>query len=200
MGFKQSLEKTLTKFGQNNSPTVVAMGIAAAKGIFRPIFTMRDKKENYETKRYTAIREGLTELIAIPVYFSSGVIGKSVAKKLAVPKNFMSKEIYKKYMAGDTSKEVVNAVKHAEELAKINLPKITTSATFVGVCLSALLIIPGLCSVAIKPIMKGIENKGVRKSMGKQEEIPQLKNPENKVNTFKGLYASSGCGMKVGGL
>ena len=81
MGFKQSIEKQLTKFGKNNSPTVVAMSIAAAKGVFRPAFTMMDTKESYETKRYTALREGLTEVIAIPVYYLSGVAAKKVSKK-----------------------------------------------------------------------------------------------------------------------
>ena len=85
MGTKQILEKQLTKFGQNNSPTVVAMGIATAKGIFRPTFTMMDKKESYETKKYTAIREGLTEVIAIPVYFFSGTASQLISKKLAKP-------------------------------------------------------------------------------------------------------------------
>ena len=44
MGFTSALEKSLTKFGMNNSPSVVAMGVATAKGIFRPMFTMMDKK------------------------------------------------------------------------------------------------------------------------------------------------------------
>lgn len=60
MGVKQSLENKLIKFGKNNSPTLVAMSIAAAKGVFCPAFTMMDTQESYETKRYTAYREGLT--------------------------------------------------------------------------------------------------------------------------------------------
>ena len=200
MGIKQSLERILTKFGQNNSPTIVAMGIAMAKGIFRPTFTMMDKNENYETKRYTAIREGLTELIAIPVYFLSGVIGKSVAKKLAVPKNFMPKDIYRRYMAGDKSAEVLSRVKHAEELAKINLPKITTTSVFIGVCLSALLIIPGLCSVAIKPIMKKFERPKPKDDSGMADVVQQPSVNKTQANTFKGLYMKNNYCMKVGGL
>ena len=38
MGFRDNLAKKLTKFGGNNKPTVIVMGIAAAKGIFRPIY------------------------------------------------------------------------------------------------------------------------------------------------------------------
>ena len=149
MGVKQSLENKLVKFGKNNSPTFVAMSIATAKGIFRPAFTMMDTKESYETKRYTAYREGLTELIAIPVYYLSGVISRAISNKISVPKHFMSKKIYEKYKAGDVSQEVLDAVKHAENMAQLNLPKIKTTSAFIGVCTSALLIIPMLCSLLI---------------------------------------------------
>lgn len=202
MGFKQSLEKSLTKFGQNNSPTLVAMGIATAKGIFRPTFTMMDKKESYETKRYTAIREGLTELIAIPVYYLSGVLSKYVTKKLAVPKNFIKKDIYKKHLAGDTSEEVKSAVKHAEELAKINFSKISSTSAFIGVAISALLVIPLVCSITIKPIMKGIEKRSVKKNaetIQKPETNNALKN-ETQLNTFKGIYSYNNCSLKVGAI
>jgi len=198
MGFKQSLEKTLIKLGQNNSPTYIAMGIAMAKGIFRPTFTMMDKKESYETKRYTALREGLTELVAIPIYYFSGVFSKKAAAKLAVPKNFMSKEMYKRHLAGDKSAEVANAFRHAEELAKINLPKITSGAAFAGVCVSALLLIPFACSVIIKPVMKMIEKRGKNNKISTQSEIKQPEKPINTLNTFKGF--NTNIGMKVGGV
>lgn len=200
MGFKQTLEKTLIKLGQNNSPTYIAMGIATAKGIFRPTFTMMDKKEKYETKRYTALREGLTELIAIPIYYLSGVTSKHVAKKLANPKNFMPKDLYKKHLAGDTSAEVTNAFKHAEELAKINAPKIASTSAFIGVCLSALLIIPLMCSLTIKPVMKRLEKRRENKEL-QQPEIKQPQKPDSAINTFKGLHAyNNPAGMRVGGV
>lgn len=66
------IKKTLESLGKNNKPTYVVMAIAAAKGIFRPTFTMLDKKESPETKKYTALREGLTEIIAIPTYWACG--------------------------------------------------------------------------------------------------------------------------------
>lgn len=203
MGYKQSLEKTLTKFGSSSkAPTYVAMGIATAKGIFRPTFTMMDTKENYETKRYTAIREGLTELIAIPIYWLSGVASDLATKKLAVPKNFMKKELYNKFKSGDTSAEVADAMKKAEELAKNAVPKIKTTTAFIGVALSALLIIPMVCSATIKPIMKSIE-KGKNSKNAEAEKIQAaqpLQKPENNLNTFKGLYKTGHYGMKVGAI
>lgn len=201
MSIKQSLEKRLIKFGKNNSPTLVAMSIATAKGICRPTFTMMDKKENYETKKYTALREGLTELVAIPVYYFSGVVSKKISEKLAVPKHFMPKDIYKKSKSGDMSQEVKSAVEHAESLAKINLPKISTATAFIGVCVSALFLIPFICSATIKPIMKLFDKKNAPK---KENPLPGHANSVKKINnlrTFNGLYNYSNTGsMKVGGL
>ena len=197
MGIKQSLEKRLIKFGSNNSATVVAMSIAAAKGIFRPAFTMADKKENYETKRYTAIREGLTEIIAIPVYYASGEISKFISKKIAVPKNFMPKNIYKKYKAGVTSPEIQNAVKHAEELASINLNKIKSTSAFAGVCISAIFAIPFICSATIKPIMQKLETKN-KNSVTKNLSDIKSKEVSFKQNNMYKPYISYNSGMKVG--
>lgn len=199
---KQSLEKFLTKFGQNNSPTIIAMGIAIAKGIFRPTFTMMDTKESYETKRYTALREGMTEATAIPIYYLSGVISKAITKKLAVPKNFMPKELYKRYKAGDTSKEVMSAFKHAEELAKTNYSKIGANTAFIGVCLSALLLIPYTCSITIKPIMKRLQEKSKKEENTKSQITEKPDSSERITNnqTFKSLYMNHNSGMKVGGL
>ena len=208
MGLYKLLEKNLTKFGENNTPAVVSMGIAAAKGIFRPIFTMSDKKQDYETRRYAAWREGLTEAIAIPIYFLSGVVSKVVAKKLARPEYFMKKDILEKSRAGDKSPEVLNAVKQAEILAKENLPKIQTTIGFAGVCISALFLIPLICSLTIKPIMKKLErNKPLTDKQGSTQ--PLTKNTSlNNQQTFRrnmltkqsiygpGVYNP----MKVGGV
>ena len=203
MGFEQSLEKTLTKFGKNYSPTLVAVSIATAKGIFRPIFTMSDKKESYETRRYTALREGLTELIAIPVYYLSGKAADKVAEKLAVPKNFMPKDVYESYNAGNRSADIVSEYKNAEELAKINLRKMKVTSAFFGVCLSALLVIPLICSITIKPIMKGIEKKqGAKKAAVKPVREPAVlqKPAVSKNSSFKGAVYPVKYGMKVGGV
>lgn len=67
------------------------MAIAIVKGICRPTFTMMDKKEKPETKKYTALREGLTELIAIPTYFACGELSAWGAKKLIKDKALAEK-------------------------------------------------------------------------------------------------------------
>ena len=70
------------KLGESNKATYAVVSIAVAKGIFRPIFTMTDKHESKETKRYTAAREGLTEVVAIPTYLAVGKLAETIAGKL----------------------------------------------------------------------------------------------------------------------
>lgn len=201
MGFISTLEKSLTKFGGNNSPTFVAMSIAAAKGIFRPLFTMSDKKESPETKRYTAMREGLTEIIAIPIYFLSGVVSQKIAKTLANEKNFVSKDVYNKYKTGEMTPEINKAIEHAKDLAKINLPKMKSNAAFIGVCTSALILIPLICSITIKPIMSRLEKK-ISKKEDKTLTVYDSNKVERaeKLGTFRAYTNIPQYGMKVGGV
>ena len=77
-----SIKKALVELGKNNKPTYAVMAIAVVKGIARPLFTMSDKHADPETKKYTAIREGLTEVVAIPTYFACGELAGKVANKL----------------------------------------------------------------------------------------------------------------------
>ena len=165
MSIGNFIEKTLTKLGDKNKATYAVVAIATVKGICRPLFTMMDKHEDPETKKYAAIREGLTEAIAIPVYIASGNLMEKFANKLAVPENFMDKELFKRHKAGDVSAEVKNAFETATELAEDNLPKMKGALNFVGVCAAALLIIPALCSVAIKPIMGAIKKHGQKEKL-----------------------------------
>lgn len=80
MSITDSIKKICRNLGENNKPTYVVMCIAAVKGICRPLFTMLDKTENPETKKYTALREGLTEVIAIPAYWACGELAGKLAK------------------------------------------------------------------------------------------------------------------------
>ena len=76
------LTKVFTKLGENNKALYSVITIAAFKGVFRPLFTMLDKKTEPETKKYTAIREGLTEVIAAGVYIGVDKAVSSLAKPL----------------------------------------------------------------------------------------------------------------------
>ena len=55
-----SLESTLKYIGKNVKPYWPTVAVASAELVFRPVFTMMDKKSPEETKKYTALREGIT--------------------------------------------------------------------------------------------------------------------------------------------
>lgn len=132
MTLSSGIKKICESIGRDNNPSYAVVAIATAKGIFRPIFTMMDKKESPETKKYAAVREGLTEVIAIPTYLTCGwLAGKG---------------------AGLFSKGDANI----ERMAKQNL-------RFAGVCVAALLVIPGLCSIFVKPFTERIFHKNDKK-------------------------------------
>lgn len=128
------MKKVFVKLGENNKPTYAVMAIAVVKGIARPIFTMTDKHADPETKKYTAIREGLTEVVAIPTYFACGELAGKVAGKL-------------KFDHLPTQELQNYARKNAQQ-----------NFMFLGVCLAALLVIPALASITIKPFMKKIQD------------------------------------------
>ncbi len=133
MGVKNFMKKVFVKLGENNKPTYAVMAIAVVKGIARPLFTMTDKHADPETKKYTAIREFLTEVVAIPTYFACGELAGKVANKL-------------KFDHLPTEELKTHARKSAQQ-----------NFMFLGVCAAALLVIPALASVTIKPFMDKIQ-------------------------------------------
>ena len=165
------------KLGKNNKPTYVVMAIAAVKGICRPTFTMMDKKEEPKTKKYTAIREGLTEIIAIPVYWGLGEGSAKLANK------FLPDEL--------KAKGAKNCM-------------------LIGVCTAALFVIPGLCSLAIKPLMEKFYHNDKGALAKKFDEISTT--PPDKKTLNSQMYSpvkrpslqtfvnSNQYGMKVGGV
>ncbi len=209
MGISKTLEKICTSMGNNNKPTYVVMAIATVKGICRPMFTMMDKKENPETKKYTAIREGLTEIIAIPVYWACGEVAGKLSHLFAKPENFMDKKLYASFKAGKLTPEVVKAYENAKVLAENNLPKMNKNLMFMGVCGAALFVIPALCSVAIKPLMNKIQGNKAQKN--KVTEIKPQASPQffgynsqirnnDAFRNVRSVYRGSDSGMRVGGL
>lgn len=180
MSFNELIKRTCKKLGENNKPTYVVMAIAAVKGICRPLFTMMDKTESPETKKYTALREGLTEAIAIPAYWACG----EAAGKLA---NYLYKN--------------AGLAKRAEK-----------NLMFMGVCTAALFVIPGLCSVAIKPIMdcigiKAPDHENKNRTSAPLQEKPlqqqQLTSPFFNNRQYLSLHNFQNrpyTGLRIGGM
>lgn len=197
MSIKETLKKIFVKLGENNKPTYAVMAIAVVKGIARPAFTMTDKHADPETKKYTALREGLTEVVAIPTYFACGELASKVADKLKFD-HLPTKE----------------AQNYARQNARQNF-------MFLGVCLAALAVIPALASITIQPFMKKIQEKNTKNKIEDKEhkldiedtveEVFEIKDIETKSPTFEGrsnigqqlknnyLLPKIG-GMKVGGI
>lgn len=173
---KAPLTSTFKFLGDNpNSAIWVACTIALFKGVFRPIFTLRDKKSDPQTRKYTAMREFLTEMIAIPVYY-------------AIPKygsDFIKKHSYK-----GASKSTLKAVE--------------TNVKFWGV-LASTAIIPAVCNLIQPPIMnayaKSQENK--KALMAKNTNITTIEKtnkPSFSGNNPLTMRNSTRCnyGMRVG--
>jgi len=185
MNFTTRLGKICDSLGENPKAIYPVMLIALVKGICRPTFTMMDKTEKPETKKYTALREGLTELIAIPTYFVCGELAAYVAKKLK----------FKNVPEDVNTSLVKRASKNME---------------FIGVCTAALFVIPALCSVAIKPIMDKFmpniesgKNNSIKTPITtlKKTDISTSANTGIKKTALRTVY-SNNCnpGMKVGGV
>jgi len=154
MALAKSLKGIFESVGRDNNPAYAVVAIATAKGIFRPIFTMMDKKEAPETKKYAAVREGLTEVIAIPTYLTCGWLAGKGAE-------FFSKTKTEK------------AIKNTKQVLR-----------FAGVCVAALLVIPGLCSVFVKPFTERIFNKNKKEEPSRLDVVsqtPDMKIPKTPV-------------------
>lgn len=159
MTLAENLKKICLSLGKNNKPTYAVIAIASVKGICRPTFTMMDKTEKPETKKYTALREGLTELIAIPVYWASGELAGCFSKYLTrniKRDDFIPQKIQSAMKSGIDNDDVKKALKNAEESVKETKTKVTNNLRLAGVCTAALFIIPAVCSVAIKPVVHKI--------------------------------------------
>lgn len=185
-------EKVFKYFGTKTDPLLAVLIIAGCKAIFRPTFTLADKHQPQDRKNYTALREFLTELVAVPSYFIMSKLSKN---------DFMSNKLTNN----------VGNVKNTKEVL-----------SFLGICLTAGLIIPALCNVIITPVMKKFQQyQDSKKVLVKvepktfndfilQENINYI--PVKTINSqpftnFKGVNKASGSyynfnsvsGMRIGG-
>lgn len=130
MGFEKiSLTNICKTLGKSNKPVYTVAAVAVFKGILRPTFTMMDKKQDPETKKYAAVREGATELVAIPTYIGLSYLTEKLAPAFS-PKG-----------------------KNFEQL--LHSSKATLG--FFGVAFAALYAIPKLCNLAMPYVMKALK-------------------------------------------
>lgn len=116
-------------FGENqNGAIIIACGIAIGKGIFRPLFTMMDKQQDPDTKKYAAIREGLTEVAAFPLYIATPLVAS----------------------------HLIHHFLKGKEIPPAEMNRLKINAKYIGVCV-ATLIIPAICNLIQPPIMHAYE-------------------------------------------
>ena len=82
MNLTNTLKNVLESVGKNNKPTYTVMAVATANGIFKPISSLTDKKEKPEARKYAALREFATEVVAVPTYWACGVGAAAIGAKL----------------------------------------------------------------------------------------------------------------------
>ena len=161
--------------GKNNKALYGALTIAVSKGILRPTFTMMDKKQDRDSRVYTAFREGLTGAVAFCSYVATDAIVEKLATHIAKKTN------------------------HLKEL-----PKMKSTLSLISVSLTALFIIPAICNAITKPLLNAFTSKNkksidqpalVSKQPVKNVNFEGYKNMN--VYHFNNFYNS---GMKIGGI
>jgi hypothetical protein len=149
-------ERICKEMVSSNNAGYAAILIAAFKGVFRPIITLRDKKKPEKERKYAAIREALTEALAVPIYLiTSMYIPDKLKKPLATdPKNLKTVE------------------------------NVRGNVAFISVCI-ATFIIPLLCNWIMPPVMKAIKKyeDGKKKKNGSLDVVSPSQIPEIPVQT-----------------
>lgn len=122
--FTQKYKNLCKKLGENNDALYGVLTIAASKGILRPTFTMMDKKQDKDSRRYTAFREATTGVVAFASYIVTHKGMSKLIKPLCKKANIVGKE-------ADVEKTL----------------------SLISVSLTALFVIPYICNKITKPLL-----------------------------------------------
>lgn len=194
MSFNSFIKNICSKLGNNSKPLYPILAISCANGIFRPTFTMLKKGENPESKKYAALREGITEVVAMPTYFVTGILGAKLGEKIAVKAH--EADIAKKIKAGKSISETVK-----QELKASAIKKGQAGLGLIAICFAAGVVIPALCSVVVTPIMKHLGKKNEQKPLDIKENAvtpPAAIRPTTSI--VRPTFNNWTSGMKVGGV
>ncbi len=176
--FQKKFKDLCMSLGKNNKALYGALTIAVSKGILRPTYTMMDKKQDRDSRVYTAFREGLTGAVAFVSYLATDAVVEKLAYHLAKKTN------------------------HLKEL-----PKMKSTLSLITVSLTALFIIPGICNMTTKPLLNFFTGKRNKPSSKPASAVIKPHQPVKSVNfgnyktinpyNFNSFYNS---GMKIGGV
>ncbi len=194
MSFNSFIKNICSKLGNNSKPLYPILAISCANGIFRPTFTMMKKGENPESKKYAALREGITEVVAMPTYFVTGILGAKLGEKIAVKAH--EADIAKRIKAGEVISETVK-----QEMKASAIKKGQAGLGLIAICFAAGVVIPALCSVVVTPIMKHLGKKNQQKPLDIKENAvtpPAIIRPTTPI--ARPTFNNWASGMKVGGV
>lgn len=194
MAFNNFIKNICSKLGNNSKPLYPILAISCANGIFRPTFTMMKKGENPESKKYAALREGITEVVAMPTYFVTGILGAKLGEKIAVKAH--EADIAKRIKAGEVISETVK-----QEMKASAIKKGQAGLGLIAICFAAGVVIPALCSVVVTPIMKRTGKKPEQKPLDIKENTvtpPATIRPATQI--VRPTFNNWASGMKVGGV
>ena len=187
--------------GDNNKSIYPVVAIATANGIFRPTFTMLKKGENPESKKYAALREGITEAIAVPTYWASGVLAAKFGEQIAaraMDLHFEKQEKLGRHLADNVKQEMKSSA----------IKKGKAGLMLIGVCTAAGIIIPALCTLCVTPIMNRLRPKNeeqqkkldIKENAVQYNVISNVNTPQKFINNAVSKSKISYSGMKVGGV
>lgn len=174
--FTQNYKNLCKRLGENNDALYGVLTIAASKGILRPTFTMMDKKQDKDSRRYTAFREATTGVVA----FASYIITHKGMSKLVKP--FCKK---------------ANIVGKEADVEK--------TLSLISVSLTALFVIPFICNKITKPLLDLFTKKKTTKEIDSIKPVSQQPTfgAQHKLYTYTNPKfvrpAFTNFGMRIGG-
>lgn len=194
MSFINFIKNTCSNLGNNSKPLYPILAISCANGIFRPTFTMMKKGENPESKKYAALREGITEVVAMPTYFVTGILGAKLGEKIAA--KAYEADIAKRTKAGEVISETVK-----QEMKASAIKKGQAGLGLLAICFAAGVVIPALCSVVVTPVMKRIGKKPEQKTLDIKETAVKMPTVIRQTTPIvRPTFNNWNSGMKVGGV
>lgn len=173
---KKVIQGACNYLGEHNKATITVVAIALCKGVFRPIFTMMDKHQDPESKKYAAFREGVTEAVAAPTYLLCGILADKISPKLLDVKKLNINETQRKQY-DELIKKKLCLTDDLFIKYKKSLKVVGATTDFVAVCFAALVVIPATCNIVLPPIMKAFEKWQGSKKPAKDQPLTLQEKP-----------------------
>lgn len=158
-GFASSkIGNVYQKLGADSDPLMTIVVLCLFNMSVRPLITLSDKNQPKERRYYAALRESITEIIALPTcVFFSRYLGGKLANHFSVTK----------------TPEAIQSVKNVFSLAGL------VAANFV---------IPILSTIALDPIMKDVKKRIIKNKNVEQNELNVVSETQPSISAINKSY------------